>query len=82
MPLQDFEAFAKEQGWALKPITSAKLIWRYGFFMRINSGQQSGVESATVEHGLFYESRRPNGGGITAVYDSVNSTAYVVRSSR
>jgi hypothetical protein len=73
---------AKERGWQLDLLTKPRDIMRYTFFLPETDRQRRELFSVEVDNGLIYQRRRPNGGGITVVYDSNTSKAYVNQNSR
>lgn len=80
--LTNFEALAKERSWQLAPLDEPRSIMRYTFFLPETHPHRLKPIFAEVERGLFFESRRPNGGGITVLYDTNVFRAYVSQSSR
>jgi len=78
----DFAALAKERGWQFAPLTEHRSIMRYSFFLPETDSRRLKPLSVDLDGGLVYESRRPNGGGITVLYDTNTSRAYVSQSSR
>ena len=55
---------------------------RYTFFLPETDARHQQPLSVELDSGMIYESRRPNGGGITVLYDTNSSRAYVSQSSR
>lgn len=78
----DFEALARERGWLVAPITERRSIMRYTFFLPKTNALLHGPPIFELDRGMFYERRRPNGGGITVMYDANSLRAYVNQSSR
>lgn len=79
---EDFAAVAKERGWQVAPLTEHRSIMRYTFFIPETDAHRQKPLSVELDGGMIYESRRPNGGGITVLYDTNASRAYVSQSSR
>jgi hypothetical protein len=78
----DFATLARERGWQVGPLTEHRNVMRYTFFLPETDSRRQKPFSVEFDSGLFYESRRPNGGGITVLYDTNASRAYVSQSSR
>lgn len=78
----DFEALARERGWNVKPMKQEVSIIRYTQCLPSAHIQRTEPFHAMSSSGLFYEDRRPNGGGISVLYDDVKSMAYVFSSNR
>ena len=78
----DFAVLARERGWQLAPLTEHHSIMRYTFFLPETDARHQKPLSVELDSGMIYESRRPNGGGITVLYDTNASRAYVSQSSR
>jgi hypothetical protein len=79
---EDFTALAHEQNWHTVPTIGQRNVMRYMFFLPEKDARRTSQLFAEVENGLFFESRRPNGCGITVLYDTNASRAYVFQSSR
>jgi hypothetical protein len=79
---EDFAALAKERGWQVAPLAEHRSIMRYTFFLPETDARRQRPLSMELDSGMIYESRRPNGGGITVLYDTNRSRAYVSQSSR
>jgi hypothetical protein len=82
MSRMDFAALARERGWPLAPLVEHRTILRYTFFLPETDSRRQKPFFIELDGGMFYESRRPNGGGITVLYDTNASRAYVFQSSR
>lgn len=78
----DFETLARERSWQIAPLTEPRHTMRYSFFLPESDARRQTPQFAEVERGLFYEKRRPNGGGVTVIYDTNTLRAYVFQSSR
>jgi hypothetical protein len=79
---QDFEALAKEEGWAVKPFQEKKVVVRYTQCLPANHPDQKPPFYAESSTGLFFEERHANGGGISVLYDTGIGMAFVDRSNR
>jgi hypothetical protein len=77
IPERDFRSYAESQGWKMDALSGPQLIISATEFYnkRIDYYRE-------VSDGLFFEDRRPNGGGVTVVFDRQKQLAYVNRSSR
>jgi hypothetical protein len=80
--LTDFKALARERGWQITPFDAHRSTMRYTFFLPETDARREKPLFAEVERGILFESRRPNGGGITVLYDTNALRAYVFQSSR
>jgi hypothetical protein len=78
----DFEALARERGWPVKPPEQGASVIRYTQCLPSGHPYRNEPFAAETSDGLFFEDRRPNGGGITVLFDNASSTAYVFTSNR
>jgi hypothetical protein len=78
----DFAALARERGWRVAPFAEHRGVNRYTFFLPETDSRRQEPLSVELKSGLIYESHQSNGGGITVLYDTNASRAYVSQSAR
>ena len=78
----DFKALARERGWPVKAPEQRASVIRYTQCLPFGAPHRNEPFAAATSDGLFFEERRPNGGGITVLFDDANSMAYVFKSNR
>ena len=78
----DFMALAKERGWTMIALPTERTVARYSSFLSHSDTDHQSASAIRVSNGWLHENRRSNGGGISVVYDSSASRAYVSQSSR
>lgn len=77
----DFEILARERGWPVKPPEQRASVIRYTQCLPKGHPQRTGP-FRIYSDGLYFDDLRPNGGGITVLFDDANSMAYVFQSNR
>ena len=74
---EQLRSYAESQDWSLREIAGLEHI------MSANAFHHDKANSLkTISDGLFFQDRRPNGGGVTIAFNRLNQVAYINSSSK